>query len=280
LRDGPFQRLFVQPAASDAGGAVGAAAAAHVELNRKNTRFQGLEHVFLGPGYSPDEINKILSATSLKAKDYRTEPQRLISETAQRLAQGKVIGWFQGRMEFGPRALGARSILADPRDPTMRDKINAMVKKREAFRPFAPAVLEDKVKEHFDIDHPSPFMLETCKVISKLNLPAITHIDGSARIQTVNQKTNPRFAALISEFEKMTGCPILLNTSFNVRGQPIVCTPIDALLCFINTEIESLVLGDFIIDKADNPVDTLRKLLKYHHRYLQTNIDHHVYTFI
>jgi carbamoyltransferase len=162
----------------------------------------------------------------------------------------------------------------------MRDKINAMVKKREAFRPFAPVVLEDKAQEHFDIDHPSPFMLETCKVTSKINLPAITHIDGSARIQTVNKKTNSRFSALLSHFYRITGCPILLNTSFNIRGQPIVCSPFDAIICFINTEIDSLVLGDFIIDKTDNSIDGLRMLLTYYHNVLQSDLEPNVYTFI
>lgn len=280
LRDGPFRQLFVQPAAGDAGGALGAAALVYSQLTEHKRRSEKLKHVYLGPGYSIDEISRMLNSTSLNAKDYSREPGKMIREAARRLAQGRVIGWFQGRMEFGPRALGARSILADPRDDTMRDKINAMVKKREAFRPFAPAVLEDKTREHFEIDHASPFMLETCQVISDIHFPAITHVDGSARIQTVDRETNPLYAELLIEFDRLTGCPVLLNTSFNVRGQPIVCTPFDALLCFINTEIESLVLGDFIIDKADNSIDTLRRLLKYHHNQLQSNIAFDVYTFI
>ena len=164
-------------------------------------------------------------------------------------------------MEYGPRALGNRSILADPRHPGMRDRVNSMVKKREAFRPFAPTVLEDKVREHFDINHPSPFMLETCQVISPLELPAIKHINGSARIQTINKEVNPLYADPILEFEIFTGCPILLNTSFNVRGQPIVCTPEDAMECFITTNIDNLVLGDFLIDRSENSLLLLQVLV-------------------
>lgn len=156
-------------------------------------------------------------------------------------------------MEFGPRALGARSILADPRDEGMRDRINALVKMRESFRPFAPAVLADRAGEHFAIDHPSPFMLETCPVSSSLELPAITHVDRSARLQTVDCEASPRFAALLGRFADRTGCPILLNTSFNMRGEPIVCTPEDALLCFVRSRIDALVLEDFIIDREAIP---------------------------
>jgi carbamoyltransferase len=286
LQDGPFQRLYVQPAAGDAGGAFGAAALAHIELsdnghdNCDGNGFDKLAHVYLGPEYSASEIYRLLRSTSLVTKDYRLQPEKLINEAAQRLSRGKVIGWFQGRMEYGPRALGARSILADPRDPDMRDKINAMVKKREAFRPFAPVVLEEKAREHFDIDHPSPFMLETCKVISRLNLPAITHVNGSARIQTIDEQSIPRYVELLKEFDRLNDCPILLNTSFNVRGQPIVCSPVHALLCFINTEIDSLVLGDFIIDKEDNSIHNLRKLLVYYQNPIKSDIEHNVYTFI
>jgi carbamoyltransferase len=279
LRDGPFKRLFVQPAANDAGCALGAAALAHAELTGRPLKGKKLEHVYLGPGYSTTQIKRLLEATSLKFKNYQGKQSELLRETAQRLAKGKVIGWFQGKMEFGPRALGNRSILADPRDPEMRDRVNAMVKKREAFRPFAPAVLEDRVTAHFDIDHPSPFMLETCQVISSLDLPAITHVDSSARIQTVNQESNPLFAGLIREFENITGCPVVLNTSFNVRGQPIVCTPLDALECFISTNIDSLVLGDFLIDRADNSLFLLQIMVNAQKK-VKSQLPHHVYTFI
>jgi len=164
-----------------------------------------------------------------------------------------VIGWFHGRMEFGPRALGGRSILGDPRRDDMRDRINALVKKREAFRPFAPAVLEAVAAEHFDLPGPSPFMLETFPVRSPLALPAITHVDGSARVQTVHPRQNPRFARLLDAFGRRTGCPLLLNTSFNLRGEPIVCTPLDAMLCFIRSDIDTLVLEDFVIERAGLP---------------------------
>jgi carbamoyltransferase len=156
-------------------------------------------------------------------------------------------------MEFGPRALGARSILADPRIPTMRDHINSLVKKREGFRPFAPAVLAECAAEHFKLDHPSPFMLETAQVHSKLDLPAITHVDSSARVQTADSVSNPRFHRLLQAFNRATGCPILLNTSFNLRGEPIVCSPVDAIRCFVQANLDVLVLGDFLIDREQVP---------------------------
>ncbi|MCP5046554.1 MAG: carbamoyltransferase [bacterium] len=279
LRDGPFKRLFVQPAANDAGGALGAAALAHVELTGTRPSNERLKQVFLGPAYTPDEILRLLNATSIKFEDFRGNNARLLDETARRLAGGKVIGWFQGRMEFGPRALGNRSILADPRDPEMRDLVNSMVKKREGFRPFAPVVLEEKMSEHFDIDHPSPFMLETCQVISPIDLPAITHVNGSARIQTINRESNPLYADLILEFEKLTGCPILLNTSFNVRGQPIVCTPGDALECFITTHIDCLVMGDFLIDRSGNFL-TLLQVMVNAQQQVNDQQSHAIYTFV
>lgn len=247
-REGPFERLFVQPAAGDAGGALGAAAAAYVQRTGRPLR-ERLTHAYLGPGFESDEIASLVSSVSADAIDFRGKEAELVSAVADRLAAGKIVGFFQGRMEFGPRALGARSILADPRDPTMRDRINALVKKREAFRPFAPAVLESAMKDHFELEEPSPFMLQTCQVRSPLDLPAITHVDGSARVQTVSDAESPRFAALLREFDRRTGCPILLNTSFNVRGEPIVCTPEDAVLCFVRAGIDTLVLGDFVIDR-------------------------------
>jgi len=253
LREGPFKRLFVQPAAGDAGGAVGAAALAHVRLTGEPPAVKPLEHVYLGPAYGAAYAYKLLKDSSARFEDFRGSEEKLIEYTVDRLIEGKVIGWCQGRMEFGPRALGARSILADPRRPEMQDRINALVKMRENFRPFAPAVLEAQAQEHFDLDHPSPFMLETCQVISPIDLPSITHIDGSARIQTVRPETNRRFAALLKEFYRRTGCPIILNTSFNLRGEPIVCTPYDALLCFIRSQIDLLVVEDFVLDRAGMP---------------------------
>jgi carbamoyltransferase len=253
LRDGPFSELFVQPAASDAGGCLGAAALAHVRLTGERPAQGRLTHMYWGPAASGDDIAGLLAGTPLHTLDYRGRPEALLEATVDRLAAGKVVGWFQGRMEFGPRALGARSILADPRDEKMRDRINALVKMRESFRPFAPAVLGDHAREHFAIDHPSPFMLETCQVTSPFDLPAITHVDRSARLQTVDLESSPRFAALLARFADRTGCPILLNTSFNMRGDPIVCTPEDALLCFARSRIDALVLEDFVIDRESIP---------------------------
>jgi carbamoyltransferase len=253
LRDGPFAELFVQPAASDAGGCLGAAALAHVRLTGERPAQGRLTHMYWGPATSVDDIAGMLAGTSLHAHDYRGRPEELLEATVDRLAAGKVVGWFHGRMEFGPRALGARSILADPRDAGMRDRINALVKMRESFRPFAPAVLARRAGEHFAIDHPSPFMLETCQVTSPFDLPAITHVDRSARLQTVDPESSPRFAALLARFADRTGCPILLNTSFNMRGEPIVCTPEDALACFASSRIDALVLEDFIVDRESIP---------------------------
>jgi carbamoyltransferase len=253
LREGPFERLFVQPAAGDAGGSVGAAALAHVQVTGEPPLVEKLEHVYLGPANSVSDAYKFLRASSAKFQDFRGREDELINFVADRLIDGKVIGWSQGRMEFGPRALGARSILADPRRPEMRDRINALVKMREAFRPFAPAVLESEYQEHFNLDHASPFMLETCDVISPIDLPSITHIDGSARIQTVNGDANPRFAALLQEFYRRTGCPIILNTSFNLRGEPIVCNPVDAIRCFSRSQIDMLVIEDFVIERSGIP---------------------------
>ena len=166
-----------------------------------------------------------------------------------------MVGWFHGALEFGPRALGGRSLLADPRDPEMRDRLNRLVKKREAFRPFAPSVLAAHAAEHFDLDHPSPYMLETCRVTSPLDLPAITHVDGSARPQTVDPAIAPRFAALLEAFRRRTGCPLLVNTSFNVRGEPIVASPVDALSCMGVSGIDALVLEDFLIDRDRLPAN-------------------------
>jgi carbamoyltransferase len=250
LRDGPFHRIFVQPAAGDAGTSLGAAALAHTQLSGKRISQQALEHVFLGPGFSSDEIYRLLRSTPLEFLDFREQEEALLQAAVDRLAEGKVIGWFSGRMELGPRALGARSILADPRCADMRDRINGLVKKRESFRPFAPAVMSSQARAHFDLDHPSPFMLETCQVISDLDLPAITHVDRSARVQTVEESTNPRFYRLLQAFERRTGCPILLNTSFNMRDEPIVCSPIEALVCFTRSKIDALVLGDFLLDRS------------------------------
>jgi carbamoyltransferase len=252
-REGPFERLFVQPAAGDSGGCLGAAALLHVSLTGKAPRTRPMRDARLGPSWSTDEVARLLAASGLPFQDFRGREADLLEEVVDRLASGKVVGWFHGRMEMGPRALGARSLLADPRDPDMRDRLNRMVKKREAFRPFAPSVLLAHAAEHFDLDHPSPFMLETCRVTSPLDLPAITHVDGSARPQTVDPEVLPRYAALLEAFHRRTGCPLLVNTSFNVRGEPIVASPVDALFCFGTTSIDSLVLEDFLLDRDGLP---------------------------
>ncbi|MCA9540926.1 MAG: carbamoyltransferase [Myxococcales bacterium] len=252
-REGPFADLFVQPAAGDSGGALGAAALAHIELTGERPAGDRLPHVYLGPSASPGSIAVLLEEAGIAAIDHRGDEDALLDAVVDRLVAGKVIGWFHGRMEFGPRALGARSILADPRDPEMRERLNALVKKREGFRPFAPAILEAQTAAHLDLRPPSRFMSETCQVRSPLDLPAITHVDGSARAQTVDPETAPRFARLIERFFARTGCPLLVNTSFNVRGEPIVCTPADALRCMANSRIDCLALEDFIVDAERIP---------------------------
>jgi carbamoyltransferase len=259
LREGPFQRLFVQPAAGDAGGSVGAAAAAYVHRTGRRPLETPLRSVFLGPQTSTKEVHRVLQGSTAQFEDFRDREPQLLDCVVEHLAAGKVVGWFQGRCEFGPRALGARSILADPRLPEMRDRINASVKKRESFRPFAPSVLEEERSRHFDLHHPSVFMLETCQVTSPLELPAITHVDGSARVHTVNAEDNPRFWRLLDAFNRRTGCPILLNTSFNLRGEPIVGNAVDALICFSSSSIDILVLEDFVLDRRS--VSTLWELM-------------------
>jgi carbamoyltransferase len=259
LREGPFQRLFVQPAAGDSGACLGAAALLHVKETGQAPGVGPLRDARLGPSWSADEVARLLASTGLPSQDFRGREADLLEAVVDRLASGKVVGWFHGRMEMGPRALGARSLLADPRDPEMRDRLNRMVKKREAFRPFAPSVLLDHAAGHLDLDHPSPFMLETCQVRSPLDLPAVTHVDGSARPQTVDPEVMPRYAALLEAFRRRTGCPMLVNTSFNVKGEPIVCSPVDALLCFGMSGgnggdgIDSLVLEDIVLDRDGLP---------------------------
>jgi len=250
-REGPFKRMFIQPAAGDSGGALGAAAIAHKRLtNGKAESLSTFRHAYLGPAFSSEEVASFVESTGIRAQDFRNREAELLEAVARALTAGKIVGWFHGRMEFGPRALGARSILADPRGETTQDRINSIIKQRESFRPFAPAVLEDRAAAHFDLDHPSRYMLETCQVKSPIKLPAITHVDGSARVQTVDGDTNPRFARLLRAFERLTGCPILLNTSFNLNYEPIVCTPTDALICFIRSGLDVLVLEDYIIDRS------------------------------
>jgi carbamoyltransferase len=284
LRDKAFKHVWIQPASGDAGGAIGAALAAwHLELDKPRTLSGGdsMKGAYLGPSYTQTEIEKRLSAAG--ALFHNVSDQELIDLTARALAEGKAVGWFQGRMEFGPRALGARSILADPRSQTMQKMLNLKVKYRESFRPFAPAVLREHVADWFEIDCDSPYMLLVADVkrdlrrdmtaderqlfgIDKLNvarskIPAVTHVDYSARVQTVHSDTNARFHALLTRFKDLTGCPVVVNTSFNVRGEPIVCSPEDAFRCFLGTELDLLVCGNAVLTKDKQTVD--RKFYQY-----------------
>jgi carbamoyltransferase len=277
LRDGKFKNIWIQPAAGDAGGALGAALAAHYQFNgapRQITTTDAMSGAYLGPAFAQVEIESRLANAGAHFA-VLSDPE-LIASTVQALTGEKAVGWFQGRMEFGPRALGARSILGDPRSPAMQKSLNLRVKYRESFRPFAPAVLREDVADWFELSADSPYMLLVADVverrrrdmtadeqalfgIDKLNvsrsdIPAVTHVDYSARVQTVHADTNPRFHALLSAFKQATGCPVLVNTSFNVRGEPIVNTPEDAFRCFMGSDIEVLAIGNCLLRKEDqNP---------------------------
>lgn len=276
LREGPFSEIWVQPAAGDAGGALGAALAIwhqYLEKPRIPQPSDAMQGGYLGPRYSDAEITAYLD--SVGAKYQRLDDKELLPKLAHIMASENVIGWFQGRMEFGPRALGGRSIIGDPRSPKMQSVMNLKIKYRESFRPFAPAVKADKVSEWFQHQAVSPYMLMVAPVaedkripmtleqerlfgIEKLNvprsqIPAVTHVDYSARIQTVHPETNPRFYTLLDEFEKLTGCPVSINTSFNVRGEPIVNTPEDAYRCFMRCEMDYLVLENYLLAKPEQP---------------------------
>jgi carbamoyltransferase len=277
LREGPFKRLWIQPAAGDAGGALGVAQLIwHRYCQKPRTTIpgkDGMRGAYLGPEFSEAEIERFLQSS---AADYeRLDRDALLGRVASLLADEKIVGWFNGRMEFGPRALGARSILGDPRSPRMQAQMNIKIKFREGFRPFAPSVLRERVGDYFELECESPYMLLVAPVkrerqiparaedqalwgIDQLNvvrsdIPAVTHIDYSARIQTVDRDTNPDYYDLIKEFECLTGCPLLVNTSFNVRGEPIVCSPADAFQCFMRTHIDYLVLGPFLLSKQAQP---------------------------
>ncbi len=277
LRSGSFDRIWVQPAAGDAGGAIGAALGAYHLYQGGQRRAvngrDGMQGAYLGPSYDDAEIRRRL--TDAGAVFEMLDEREIIDRSARALADGLAVGWHQGRMEFGPRALGARSILGDARSPTMQRLLNLKVKFRESFRPFAPSVLREKVADWFELDGDSPYMLLVADVrpehriamteeqkrlfgIERLNVarstvPAVTHVDYSARIQTVHRETNPRYHALISRFDELTGCPIIVNTSFNVRGEPLVCTPEDSFHCFMGTEIDVLVVGNAILEKSRQP---------------------------
>jgi carbamoyltransferase len=283
LREGPFERLWIQPAAGDAGGALGAALSVWYQYlgNERDlgrvcspggeVRADGMKGSYLGPRYTSDEIRTFLGTTGATYR--RVERAEQAEQVARLLAEEKVVGWFNGRMEFGPRALGARSILGSPLSPRMQAQMNLKIKFRESFRPFAPSVLRERVSDYFELDCDSPYMLLVAPVreelrremseeeqalfgIEKLNvprsvLPAITHVDYSARIQTVRREDNPEYYDLIEAFGRLTGYPVLVNTSFNVRGEPIVCTPEQAFTCFMRTEMDVLVMEDFVLDKRD-----------------------------
>lgn len=245
LRNGPFEDIFIQPAAGDAGGAIGAAYIAyHHYLGNKDRH--PLKNLYLGSHYSNEEIKTLLDKKNMRYKFLDRE--QLLNETASLLAEGNVIGWFQGKMEFGPRALGNRSIIADPRRPEMKDIINKKIKYREEFRPFAPSVILESVSDYFDFNRESPHMLFTVKVKNS-SIPAVTHVDGSARIQTVKRESNPLFYDLIKRFSNLTGIPVVLNTSFNLKGEPIVMSPEDAINCFLKSGLDYLIIGNFLLKK-------------------------------
>jgi carbamoyltransferase len=277
LREGPFESLWIQPAAGDAGGALGVALLAwhrHFEGGRTVcTEGDAMQGAYLGPDHGDEEIRGYLDRVGAK---YRLPPAAdFPAHVAALLADEQVVGWFRGRMEFGPRALGARSILADPRSPRMQAQLNLKIKFRESFRPFAPSILADRAADYFDLDARSPYMLLVAPVreqrrhampdeaqglwgidllnIPRSDVPAITHVDYSARVQTVHRETNPDYHALLTAFDALTGCPMLVNTSFNVRGEPIVCTPADAYRCFMRTDMDYLVLGPYVLRKGDQP---------------------------
>ena len=272
LRENIFDNIWIQPASGDAGGAVGAALAAYYLMlgqPRKVDAQDSMKGAYLGPEFNQKEIEQRLSHVGARFES--VSDTELINKTAQALADGLAVGWHQGRMEFGPRSLGARSIIADPRSPSVQKQLNLKVKYRESFRPFAPSVLREDVADWFQIGTDSPYMLLVADVnkdkqlemtdeqknlfgIDRLNvarseIPAVTHVDYSARIQTVSKNTNPKYHALISKFKEITGCPVLVNTSFNVRGEPIVCSPEDAFNCLMGTDIDFLVVGNCILRK-------------------------------
>ena len=275
LREKIFDNIWIQPAAGDAGGALGSALCAwylhHSKERNISSERDAMKGSYLGPSFSNEEIEAELNLCGAKFK--KLSESDLIEQVASALADEKAVGWMQGRMEFGPRALGGRSIIADPRSPTMQKQLNLKVKHRESFRPFAPSVLREDVADWFEIDIDSPYMLLVANVqkdkrlkmkaeekalfgIDKLNvprssIPAITHVDYSARIQTVHEDTNPRYYAIISKFKEKTGCPLVVNTSFNVRGEPVVCNPTDAFKCFMGTELDVLVVGNYLLLKDE-----------------------------
>jgi carbamoyltransferase len=276
IEDGAFDEIWVQPAAGDAGGSLGAALAVTADRGATRPHVGGgrdaMGGALLGPAYSDEEIAACLDSQG--AVYTRLDPDELDRQVVAALAEGKIAGWFQGRMEFGPRALGARSIIGDPRDPGMQSAMNLKIKFRESFRPFAPSVLASDAKDYFELNQSSPYMLVVAKVaaaqrltddgadhvtgldllgVRRSTIPAVTHVDSSARVQTVSEDDNPRYHRLLTAFKEKTGCPVLVNTSFNVRGEPIVNTPQDAYTCFMRTHVDLLAIGGFLLRKEDQP---------------------------
>jgi carbamoyltransferase len=291
LREGPFEKIWIQPAAGDAGGSLGAALSVWYQYLGQERRVEevcrggadGMKGAYLGPEFTNEEIEEFLVTSGAR---YRRVPREELAETVARLlAEEKVVGWFQGRMEFGPRALGARSILGDARSPRMQSQMNLKIKFRESFRPFAPSVLRERVADYFELDVDSPYMLLVAPVreelrrevtreeegrfgIERLNvprstIPAVTHVDYSARVQTVRREESPVYYELLAAFERLTGCAVLVNTSFNVRGEPIVCAPAEAYTCFMRTEMDCLVLGDFVLLKSEQGENTFAEDLSW-----------------
>ena len=281
LREQIFDDIWIQPAAGDAGGALGAAYMVNYQLldnDRVIYKTDSMKASRLGPQCTAEQIETTLISAGAKYEQFENEDS-LLSEVASQIADGKVVGWFQDRMEFGPRALGARSIIGDPRNTEMQSQMNLRIKYRESFRPFAPSVLKEDAAKYFEMECESPYMLLVCDVkkdiqkdlteqdlkamkdpdlikrvnISRSEIPAVTHVDMSARFQTVDEERHGRYYRLIKEFKKQTGCSVVINTSFNVRGEPIVCSPSDALRCFLGTDMDILVLEDFVIKKGEQP---------------------------
>jgi carbamoyltransferase len=284
LREGIFDRLWIQPAAGDAGGALGAALAVwHMRRGdsqpRRVVRPDAMQGAFLGPEFPDKAIESVLRRHD--AVYERLDHETMLDRVTELLAAEKIVGWVQGRMEYGPRALGHRSILGDPRSPHMQSVLNLKVKFRESFRPFAPAILQERATDFFELPVESPYMLlvapvqpaqrvpvsDAARGLGRLkqrrsHIPAVTHVDDSARVQTVSEVQNPLFHALLKRFEAKTGCPLLVNTSFNVRGEPVVCTPDDAYRCFVNTEMDYLAIGSFLLDRTAQPGEGVKQ--KFH----------------
>ena len=255
LKEGPFEQIHIPPSPGDGGSAIGCAAFAYYSILNNERIIESdpakmiSNNVYLGPQYSNDEIKSFLESNNIPYQKY--EPQELLKRTAKLISEQNVVGWYQGRVEWGPRALGNRSILADPRNAKMKDILNAKIKHRESFRPFAPSILEDYESEYFDLEIPSPFMLLVSKVKKPEVIPAVTHVDGTSRIQTVSRKANSLYYDLINEFFKLTGVPVILNTSMNVRGEPIVNTPEQAYAMLVKTDMDYLVMGNYLIHNSN-----------------------------